>query len=379
LVLPLKLGESLERHIKCVLKEAQRRGFETIIFVNEVINQNPGNFIYVCPDGIGDEHQTLVLNANGDRIIVAPHWGAKRLEESGRYSKVIPIRQEKSHHMRGTQVALTGYNPDRVCFDLSTMSAQFAHGLSETLSIAINPKRDISDHIFMMRSIKDDYEVEEIRRAIKITEEAVRELIDGSKPGRDTWDLKKSLDASMIAKGAIGPSFDSTISFTRGPRRPYGIIEPKDMLSVDVGCRVNSGYCSDMGRTWPMTMDGDARDFLDRAVTAQREGIRNIRESVTGNEVLRKANKINEELGFDPALRCGHQVGLDVHDYTMPFATNFGAIEQDAQPLRAGMTVTYEPTRVDSRLGIRSHIEDIVLVTKGEPVLLNQMPWNMNW
>ena len=375
----MKLGESLERHIKCVLKEAQRRGFETIIFVNEVINQNPGNFIYVCPDGIGDEHQTLVLNANGDRIIVAPHWGAKRLEESGRYSKVIPIRQEKSHHMRGTQVALTGYNPDRVCFDLSTMSAQFAHGLSETLSIAINPKRDISDHIFMMRSIKDDYEVEEIRRAIKITEEAVRELIDGSKPGRNTWDLKKSLDASMIAKGAIGSSFDSTISFTRGPRRPYGIIEPKDMLSVDVGCRVNSGYCSDMGRTWPMTMDGDTRDFLDRAVTAQREGIRNIRESVTGNEVLRKANKINEELGFDPALRCGHQVGLDVHDYTMPFATNFGAIEQDAQPLRAGMTVTYEPTRVDSRLGIRSHIEDIVLVTKGEPVLLNQMPWNMNW
>ena len=75
----MKLGESLERHIKCVLKEAQRRGFETIIFVNEVINQNPGNFIYVCPDGIGDEHQTLVLNANGDRIIVAPHWGAKRL------------------------------------------------------------------------------------------------------------------------------------------------------------------------------------------------------------------------------------------------------------------------------------------------------------
>ena len=95
--------------------------------------------------------------------------------------------------------------------------------------------------------------------------------------------------------------------------------------------------------------------------------------------MLRKANKINEELGFDPALRCGHQVGLDVHDYTMPFATNFGAIEQDAQPLRAGMTVTYEPTRVDSRLGIRSHIEDIVLVTKGEPGLLNQMPWNSNW
>lgn len=375
----MKLEDSIERRIRGILKEVQARGFETVVFVNEVINQNPGNFVYVCPDGMGDEHQTLVLNVNGDRVIVAPHWGAKRLEESGWYSKVISVRQEKSHHMRGTQVALTGYNPDRVCFDLSTMSAQFAHGLSETLNIAINPKRDISDHVFTMRSIKDEYEVDEMRRAIEITEEAVRELVDGSKPGKNTWDLKRSLDASMIAKGAIGSSFDSTISFTMGTKRPYGAIEKGDMLSVDAGCRVSSGYCSDMGRTWPMAMDGDARDFLDRAVAAQREGIRNVREGVTGNEVLRKANKINEELGFDPALRCGHQVGLDVHDYTMPFATNFGAIEQDAQPLRAGMTVTYEPTRVDPRLGIRSHIEDIVLVTKGEPVLLNQMPWNVNW
>lgn len=375
----MKPEDSIERRIRGILKEVQARGFETVVFVNEVINQNPGNFVYVCPDGMGDEHQTLVLNVNGDRVIVAPHWGAKRLEESGWYSKVISVRQEKSHHMRGTQVALTGYNPDRVCFDLSTMSAQFAHGLLETLNIAINPKRDISDHVFTMRSIKDEYEVDEMRRAIEITEEAVRELVDGSKPGKNTWDLKRSLDASMIAKGAIGSSFDSTISFTMGTKRPYGAIEKGDMLSVDAGCRVSSGYCSDMGRTWPMAMDGDARDFLDRAVAAQREGIRNVREGVTGNEVLRKANKINEELGFDPALRCGHQVGLDVHDYTMPFATNFGAIEQDAQPLRAGMTVTYEPTRVDPRLGIRSHIEDIVLVTKGEPVLLNQMPWNVNW
>jgi Xaa-Pro aminopeptidase len=379
LVSRLKLEESLERRIRGVLREAQRRGFETVVFVNEVINQNPGNFVYVCPEGVGDEQQTLVLNVNGDRVIVAPHWGAKALEEGGRYSKVIPIRQEKSHHMRGTQVALTGYNPDRVCFDLSTMSAQFAHGLSETLSIPINPKKDISDHVFTMRSIKDEYEVEEIRRAIKITEEAVRELVEASKTGANTWDLKKSLDASMIAKGAIGASFDSTISFTRGAKRPYGIIEPNDILSVDVGCRADSGYCSDMGRTWPVKMDDEARDFLERAVVAQREGIRNIREGVTGNEVLRKANRINEELGFDPAVRCGHQVGLDVHDYTMPFATNFGAIEQDAQPLRAGMTVTYEPTRVDSKLGIRAHIEDIVLVTRGEPVLLNKMPWNVNW
>jgi Xaa-Pro aminopeptidase len=61
----------------------------------------------------------------------------------------------------------------------------------------------------------------------------------------------------------------------------------------------------------------------------------------------------------------------------MPFATNFGSIENDALPLKAGMTLTYEPIRVDAKLGMRSHVEDIVLVTKGDPLVLNQMPWDV--
>ncbi|MGD0803886.1 MAG: M24 family metallopeptidase [Candidatus Bathyarchaeia archaeon] len=367
----------MARRRKELLREVERRGFETIVLLNEVVNQNPGNFIYLCPDGIGDEHQTLVLGVNGDVTLVCPHWGAKAADESGKYTKVVAVRQEKGHHMRGTQVALTGYNPDRVCFDLSTMSSQFAYTLTDTIHIKIDPKKDLSDHIFTMRSIKDEYEVSEMRRAINITENAVYELIQGAIPGADTWKLKKRLDARLIELGALDHSFDSSVSFCRGPRRPYGVVKHNDLISVDVGVRVESGYCSDMGRTWPVTLDADAKDFLDRVVAVQREGIKHIREGVSGNEVLRYANTLHEELGFEPTPRSGHQIGLDVHDYTMPFATNFGSIETDALPLKAGMTLTYEPIRVDSKLGMRSHVEDIVLVTKGDPVILNQMPWDV--
>jgi Xaa-Pro aminopeptidase len=373
----LNQEESLARRRKELLREVERRGFETIVLLNEVVNQNPGNFIYLCPDGIGDEHQTLVLGVNGDVTLVCPHWGAKAADESGKYTKVVAVRQEKGHHMRGTQVALTGYNPDRVCFDLSTMSSQFAYTLTDTIHIKIDPKKDLSDHIFTMRSIKDEYEVSEMRRAINITENAVYELIQGAIPGADTWKLKKRLDARLIELGALDHSFDSSVSFCRGPRRPYGVVKHNDLISVDVGVRVESGYCSDMGRTWPVTLDADAKDFLDRVVAVQREGIKHIREGVSGNEVLRYANTLHEELGFEPTPRSGHQIGLDVHDYTMPFATNFGSIETDALPLKAGMTLTYEPIRVDSKLGMRSHVEDIVLVTKGDPVILNQMPWDV--
>ena len=369
--------ESIARRRKELLREIERRGFETIIIINEVVNQNPGNFIYLYPQGIGDEHQSLLLSVNGDTTLVCPHWGAKQVEESGKYSKVVAVRQEKGHHMRGTQVALTGHNPDRVCFDLSTMSSHFAYALADTLHVKIDPKRDLSDHIYTMRSIKDEYEITEMRRAVNITENAVYELIQGTVPGTDTWKLKKRLDAKLIELGALDHSFDSTISFCRGPRRTYGTIKHLDILSVDVGVRVDSGYCSDMGRTWPVTLDANAKDFLDRVVKVQREGIKHIREGVSGNEVLRHANSLHEEMGFESTPRCGHQIGLDVHDYTMPYATNFGSIETDALPLKAGMTLTYEPIRVDPKLGMRSHVEDIVLVTKGDPVILNKMPWDV--
>jgi Xaa-Pro aminopeptidase len=373
----LNQDESIQRRRKELLKEVERRGFETVVLLNEVVNQNPGNFCYILPDGIGDEHQTLVLSVDGDATLVCPHWGAKRAEESGKYTKVVAVRQEKGHHMRGTQVALTGHNPDKACFDLSTLSSQFAYALADTLHIKIDPKKDISDHIFIMRSIKDEYEVNEIKRAINITENAVYELIQGTVPGADTWRLKKRLDARLIELGATDHSFDSSLSFSRGPRRPYGVVKHQDMLSIDVGVRVESGYCSDMGRTWPVTLDADSKDFLDRVVKVQMEGIKHIREGVSGNEVLRYANSLHEELGFESTPRCGHQIGLDVHDYTMPYATNFGSIETDALPLKAGMTLTYEPIRVDAKLGMRSHVEDIVLVTKGDPIVLNQMPWDV--
>ena len=55
----LNLEESLKRRISSILAEVERRGFEAVVFLNEVIGQNPSNFVYVFgPWGLGDEHNT---------------------------------------------------------------------------------------------------------------------------------------------------------------------------------------------------------------------------------------------------------------------------------------------------------------------------------
>jgi Xaa-Pro aminopeptidase len=376
----MNLEESLKRRLSSILKEVERRGFEAVVFLNEVVGQNPSNFVYVSgPWGLGDEHNTLVFDVDGGSTLVFPHWGAKRMGESGLYDRVISIKQEKGHHIRATKEALAKYDPEKVCFDLSTLSAQFALALGGALGVKLDGAVDVSDHVFKMRAIKDDYEIGEIKEAIRITEEAVMEMVAASKPGLHAWDLKKRLDAAMIEKGAIEFSFWSSVGFGNGPRRPARVVKHGDVLLTDVGCRVPSGYCSDMGRTWPMTLTPEIRDYLDRMVSAHSESFKNIREGTTGNEVLRRASEINREHGLEPLVRCGHQIGLDVHDYTMPFAPSFGPIDTDNQPLKPGMTLTFEPQHEDAKLGYRSHMEDIVLVTEGDPVLLNTLPWNLTW
>ena len=359
------------------MEQAQTRGYEVVVFFNEVIRQNPSNTIYVMPAALGDEHQTFVMDADGETTLVMPHWGAPRVWESGEFNQVIPIKQEKGHHIKGTLEALKKYNKDKVCFDLSTVSAQMWYRMASELGVPATPERDISDIVFKERSIKDDYEIEEITRAIEITEAAFHLLIEETSPGRSLTDMKRELDANMIELGAYEFSFDSSIGFIKQNKTDY--LKHGDALSLDVGIRVDTGYCSDMGRNWPVTWEKATGDYMERAMQAQIDGIDGIKPGMTGNQVLEHANQINRELGFEEMVRTGHQIGLDVHDYTMPYATSFGPIETDNQTLKPGMTLTYEPQRRDPLTGYRGHIEDIILITENGAMCLNQMPYRVTW
>jgi Xaa-Pro aminopeptidase len=369
--------KSIERRRKGILKDVQERGYDVAVFFNEVIRQNPSNTIYLMPEALGDEHQTFIMDVDGETTLVTPHWGAPRVRASDKFNEVIAIKQEKEHHIKGTLEALKKYSKDKICYDLSTISAQMWYRVASELGVPANSDRDISDIVFKLRSIKDDFEVNEICKAIEITEAAFHLLIEGTNPGRSVYDMKKELDANMIELGAYEFSFDSGIGFIKNNKTEF--LKHGDALSLDVGVRLETGYCSDMGRNWHVTWEKETEDYMDRAMQAQIDGINGIKPGMTGNEVLAQANMINKELGFNETVRTGHQIGLDVHDYTMPYAPSFGPIITDNQPLRSGMTLTYEPNRRDPKLNYRGHIEDIILITESGTKCLNQMPYRISW
>lgn len=374
-------NESIKRRIEAIIEEIKKRDFDTIIFINEVINQNPSNFIYISGSwGYGEEHCSIIIDVNGQSSAIVPHWSAKNIEELEVYDHIIPIKQEKGHHIRATRKTIERYyDARRICFDLSTMSAQFALQLFKNLNINLLEEIDISDYIYKLRAIKDEYEINQLKKAIQITEQAILDSTLLAKPGTHIAELKRRLDAKMIELGAVEFAFDSSISFSRGLKRQSSIIKYGDMLSIDIGCRVSSGYCSDMGRNIPTSLDAEVKEFLDRAVEAHKEGIKFIKEGAIASDVLKESNRINKEYGFEPIIRCGHQIGLDCHDYTMPYAPNFGPIDTDQQYLLKGMTLTYEPPHIDKKKLLRTHFEDIILVGENGPIILNQLPWNFLW
>jgi Xaa-Pro aminopeptidase len=369
--------DSVKKRRNSVMREVEKKGYDVAVFFNEVIRQNPSNTIYVMPTALGDEHQTFIMDNNGDTTLVMPHWGADRVKESGEFNEVIAIKQEKGHHINGTLKALEEYNKDKISFDLSTISAQMWYQFSKSLGIPSTPERDISDIVFKHRSIKDEFEIQEICKAIEITEAAFHMLIEETSPGRYVADMKRELDANMIELGAYEFSFDSSIGFIKGNKTDF--LKHGDAISLDVGVRLRTGYCSDMGRNWHVTWERATEDYMDRALQAQIKGIEGIKPGMIGNQVLDHANTLNKELGFNETVRTGHQIGLDVHDYTMPYATSFGPIETDNQPLKPGMTLTYEPNRRDPETNYRGHIEDIILITENGAKCLNKMPYRITW
>ena len=231
-------NDSIKRRRDSIINEAQKRGSEAVVFFNEVIRQNPSNTIYVMPHALGDEHQTFIMDHNGDTTLVMPHWGAPRVRASGEFNEVIAIKQEKGHHIKGTLEALKKYNKDKLGFDISTVSAQMWYRITSELGIAPTPERDISNIVFKLRSIKDEYEIMEICRAIEITEAAFHLLIEETTPGRNVADMKRELDSNMIELGAYEFSFDSNIGFIKGNKTEF--LKHGDSLSLDVGVRLDT-------------------------------------------------------------------------------------------------------------------------------------------
>jgi Xaa-Pro aminopeptidase len=273
--------------------------------------------------------------------------------------------------LEGVRGALPGRRPLRVGFDDAHVSVRTHRRLTELLGEEVELE-GAAGLIEELRAVKDAAELERIRAAAALADEALREVLEAGLAGRTERDVARALEAAIRAREAE-PSFPPIVA--AGPHgalphaEPRPVEIPRDTLVVvDWGARLE-GYCSDCTRTFATgELGDDERAVYELVLRAQRDALDAVRPGPTGRDVDAVARGVIEAAGHGERFGhgLGHGVGLEVHEEPRL------SVKGD-RPLAAGNVVTVEPgVYLSGRFGVR--IEDLVVVTADGREVLSTLP-----
>lgn len=215
----------------------------------------------------------------------------------------------------------------------------------------------------VMRLVKSPDEMDLLRKAARIADEAFLALMTFIRPGAREDEVARRLEDLLVEKGADGLSFPAIVASGPNGSNPHHMPSSRvfcegDPVVIDFGCTYR-GYCSDTTRTvFVGKVSEEDRAVYRVVLEANLAGEAAAREGAAAQDVDRAARAVIEKAGFGEYFitRTGHGIGVAVHE--APYI-----MEGNLQELREGMAFSVEPgIYIPGRLGIR--IEDIVLMTK---------------
>ncbi len=226
-----------------------------------------------------------------------------------------------------------------------------------------------------LRAVKDADEIERIRAASELADEALSGVLEGGLAGRTEREVAIELELRMRRLGAQAPSFPSIVAAGAHGALPHAEPRaeaiPADVLvTIDWGA-LHAGYCSDCTRTYATgeAISAQAREIYELVLSAQESGLEAVKAGPTGREVDAAAREVIERAGHGEHFGhgLGHGVGLEIHEGPRLSRT------AGEEPLRSGNVVTVEPgVYLPGELGVR--IEDLVVVREGAHELLSGLP-----
>ncbi|WP_455788556.1 M24 family metallopeptidase [Acidaminococcus fermentans] len=224
-----------------------------------------------------------------------------------------------------------------------------------------------------LRAVKTPEEMQLIRRAVAISDEAFLQLLPHIRAGRKESELAAELEYNMRKLGSTKPSFETICASGKRSALPHGVasdkvVEEGDFITFDFGATYG-GYCSDITRT---VVVGKAapwqKEIYDIVLQANLLGEKTLKAGLTGIQVDGAVRDFIGSKGYGPNFGhgLGHGVGLDIHEKPVLNRAN-------GQPLPAGAVVTIEPgIYLPDKGGVR--IEDTVLVTETGCERLTSVP-----
>lgn len=212
-----------------------------------------------------------------------------------------------------------------------------------------------------LRAVKEEGEIDAIRRACAASDRAFAALAEEPFVGRTERELAWRMEQLLHEHGGEKVSFETHVAC--GPTGSSPHSQPGEapivrgtLVIVDAGCVIDA-YCSDCTRTFST---GDLPDELaaiyDLCLEAQLAGLAGIRPGMTGREADATARTVIEAGGYGERFGhgLGHGLGLQVHEHP-------GVRPESDDVLDAGNVFSVEPgIYLPGVAGVR--IEDLVVL-----------------
>ncbi|MDA8088249.1 MAG: Xaa-Pro peptidase family protein [Nitrospiraceae bacterium] len=325
----------------------------------------------------------VIVTGKEALFITDSRYGGGALGEAGRLYETIVIKGTLERTLARLSRRLAAENK-KLAFE-KTVSYGFYEKLRRIFGSGVVPLGGVVEGL---RTIKDDYEMECIRKAVKRAEDAFNDIKGHIRPGVTEKALALRLEEAILKKGSQKPAFPAIVASGENSAIPHARptgrrIAPGDLVVIDWGAECE-GYCSDMTRTF-LIAGGQKGPGLARKKRIYRTVFQARSEAVAfvtkayskgdgggkrPKDIDNSARYVIKQAGYGEYFghSLGHGIGLEVHE--QPGVSPRPGLNK---PLARGTVFTIEPgIYVPGLGGVR--IEDMVYLAEDRPEVLTHLP-----
>lgn len=341
----------MKSRIQALQRNFQKE-FDGYLVTNEI------NMLYFT--GFSGAAAMLVPNEKQASLYVyGVNYEAAKAEAQNVNTQLVKQREDLWKKVAGD---IEDQKMKKLGFDVMNMAVH--KKLTAAIKYPITPEGK-PESVWKLRRIKDEDELQKMRKAAELTSEGMRAARETIKQGLREYEVAAEIEYAMRSQGSYGTAFDSMV--TSGPRSAYPHggcddrkVRRREPIVVDIGATYKN-YRSDMTRTFIV---GKASAKQARIYTivrrAQERAFEKIHDGSNAAEAHRAARNVIGRAGYGECFvhGLGHGIGLEVHEQPVLNATS-------KDVLRSGNVVTDEPGIYIVGFG-GFRIEDTVLVRKGK-------------
>jgi len=334
-----------------------KKTVDSIVIKNASAPFIDDNFFYLTGLEQGMfEGSCAVLHANGSLDILVSELEAESARKSTANLTVYKTKKEYSELLKQliSSSKMIGVNSNGLSYQEYTT-------LTEILPKGVFV--DVSDGFLKTRLIKDEQEIQRVKKACVIADSTMAAIPDILSEGMSEHELAAEINYSLQNLGAEKPAFDTISSFgknTAEPHYSHGNIKLSkgDFILCDFGACLRR-YNSDITRTFLFGKATEQQKEIYRTVLqAQQIAFDMIKPGAIAGDIHHAVKSYIDSTKFKGRFihSTGHSLGLAVHD-------GLGLTPENTMELQENMILTVEPgIYLPGFGGVR--IEDDVLIQK---------------